>query len=262
VTSCSLSQNYNDPLGPVYVGNYAKEILVDDGSIKVVSWNIRYGDSIEAAIKTLSEAEELIGADILLLQEMDDAGVDQIARSLSYNYVFYPTIYRSKHEKLQGNAILSRWPIRSHKKILLPKFMSEIMQTRIAVKAVIPVGSLEMDVYSVHLETIWLLPFARNAQSDLLVNQINPAKYNIVGGDFNSWNDLIINHLDQQFKQVKMERVTEEAGHTYGTNGLLLTLDHIFSSEVMDYTAGVYRDSDARDHFPLWVELEMIRMRE
>jgi endonuclease/exonuclease/phosphatase family metal-dependent hydrolase len=36
---------------------------------------------------------------------------------------------------------------------------------------------------------------------------------------------------------------------------LKLTLDHIFSVEGLIYQAGVYRQTDASDHYPLWVEI-------
>ena len=36
-----------------------------------------------------------------------------------------------------------------------------------------------------------------------------------------------------------------------------LTLDHIFSGEVLEYQAGVFRDTDASDHYPVWADMVM-----
>ena len=95
--SCSMSQNYNDPHGPVYEGEYAGEAPSFDDRLTVVTWNVRHGEQVKAVIKTLQEADVLRDADILLLQEMDEVGVKRIARALSYNYVFYPAIFKTHH---------------------------------------------------------------------------------------------------------------------------------------------------------------------
>lgn len=254
-SACSkMSQNYNEPRGPVFEGQFAEVPPPFDGSLKVVTWNLKHGDQVEAGIETLTKAEDLRDADVILMQEMDEAGVEKIAQTLSYNYVFYPAIFRTRHGKLQGNAILSKWPITRHSKVILPKFLTELMQTRIAVQGTILVDETEIDVYSVHLETVWLLPITSNTQADFLSSRIDPDRPSIVGGDFNSWNDLVIKYLERQYERVGLERVSAGTGYTFETTNLRLTLDHMFSN-LLGGEAGVYRDTDASDHFPVWVEL-------
>ena len=262
LNSCNImsNQNYNNPNGPVYTGEYAGDSPSYDGRIKVVTWNLRHGEQVEKAIQTLQEANDLQDADILLMQEMDEIGVEQIAQALSYNYVFYPAIYNTHHKKTQGNAILTKWPILSHAKIILPKFATELMQTRISVKATILIDNAEVDVYNEHLELLWLLPLKINYQADFLARQINPNRMTIVAGDFNSWNDLVIAYLEKLFNEIGLIRVSAGAGYTFKTRGLQLTLDHIFASEEKDYQAGVWRDTDASDHYPLWADLEMVEL--
>jgi endonuclease/exonuclease/phosphatase family metal-dependent hydrolase len=255
--SCSkMSQNYNEPTGPVFEGTYAGEPPPFDGSLKAVTWNLKHGDKVDEAIMMLTEVEELRDADIILMQEMDEAGVEKIAQTLSYNYIFYPAIFRTRHGKLQGNAILSKYPFTQHSKVILPKFLTELMQTRIAVKGTILVEETEIDVYSVHLETVWLLPITSNTQADFLISRIDPDRPSIVGGDFNSWNDLVIKYLERQYERISLQRVSAGTGHTFETTRLRLTLDHVFSN-LLGGEAGVYRGTDASDHFPLWVELEL-----
>ena len=181
LTSCSISQNYNDPFGPVYEGDFSDGPPTRDGEFKVVTWNLRLGDQVDEALETLSSVDELREADVILMQEMDEAGVERIAEALAYNYGFYPTILRTRHEKLQGNAILSKWPFVDHSKIILPAYLPGIMQTRIAVKGTLGVAGRQVDVYSVHLERIWLLPVSGNRQAEYLVRRIDPGTQGLHG---------------------------------------------------------------------------------
>jgi len=256
--SCSmLPQNFNDPQGPVYLGEYATEPASYNGRIKLVTWNLRHGERVDEAIKTLQNGEPLRDADVVLLQEMDEVGVERMARALSYNYVFYPAIFNPRHGKSQGNAILTKWPIRSYSKTVLPKLGSELMQTRISVKATIVVNEVEVDVYNEHLETLWLLPLRVNYQADYLVRQIDPKRISIVAGDFNSWNNLVIAYLEQLFNDIGFVRVSAGTGYTFKAGLLRLTLDHIFTNHEEDFRVGIWRNTDASDHYPLWVDLEM-----
>ena len=51
----------------------------------------------------------LANPDIVLLQEMDEAGTAAIADSLGMNWIYYPASVASHHDF--GNAILSCWPL-------------------------------------------------------------------------------------------------------------------------------------------------------
>lgn len=57
--------------------------------LRIVSFNIKFGRRIDAAIEVLGTGN-LRGADVLALQEMDEVGVERIARALKLNYVYYP----------------------------------------------------------------------------------------------------------------------------------------------------------------------------
>lgn len=257
MTSCSMSQNYNNPSGPVYEGDFSDGPPTQDGEFKVITWNLRLGDQVDEAIETLSSVDELREADVILMQEMDEAGVERIAEGLSYNYVFYPTIFRTRNEKLQGNAILSKWSFVDHSKIILPAYLPGIMQTRIAVKGTLEVDGRRIDVYSVHLESIWLLPVSGNRQAEYLVSQIDPDRSSLVGGDYNSWNDRAIMYLEEQYQKIGLSRDSKGTGHTFESAGIRLTLDHLFSNVGEHSAAGVWRGSSASDHYPVWVNYRL-----
>jgi endonuclease/exonuclease/phosphatase family metal-dependent hydrolase len=74
----------------------------------------------------------LQGADIILLQEMDEAGTEHVARELAHNYVYYPASVPFMQGRNLGNAVLSRWPLTQPHKLLLPYRHLAIRQTRIA----------------------------------------------------------------------------------------------------------------------------------
>jgi endonuclease/exonuclease/phosphatase family metal-dependent hydrolase len=250
------TKNYTDPSGPFYEGHYAEKQPEFNGSLKVVTWNIHFSKMIDEAIQTLQEAEDLQDADILLLQEMNAEGVEAIAQILHYDYVYYPASIHRRNKMDFGNAILSKWPIIHSSKIVLPNTVPMINQTRIAVKAVINIFGTDVNVYSTHLETVWMVQRSGNTQVDFLVEQISQDEgYSILGGDFNTWNRGSIVYLEQQLSQIDMKRVSAGTGYTFEYAGLKLTLDHIFSSEVSNFEAGVWRQTKASDHYPVWAEI-------
>ena len=80
--------NYIELKGPVYLDDYRSPYVSSEEGIKVVTWNIRYANRIEQAIRELKNEIALQDADILLLQEVDEKSVDKIAKSLRMMYVF------------------------------------------------------------------------------------------------------------------------------------------------------------------------------
>ena len=87
--------------------------------IRIVAFNIKLGRRIDRAVKVL-RSDSLRDADILALEEMDDAGVDRIARALRLNYVYYPGSIHPTDHRYFGPAVLSRWPIERSWKLFLP----------------------------------------------------------------------------------------------------------------------------------------------
>lgn len=251
-------KNYTDPGGPVYIGNYAKERPDFDGSIKVVSWNISFSRKIDEAIETLSEVEQLKNADILLLQEMDAEGTQQIAKALNYDYVYYPASVHRRHGKEFGEAILSKWPIVSHSKIVLPNSVPVINQTRIAVKVDIIVDGLEVAVYNTHLETVWMMQMWGDTQVDYLAEIVGMEDGSLIlGGDFNTWSESSIATLEERFGARRMVRVSAGTGYTFVYRGWMFTMDHIFARYASQYEAGVWHGTNVSDHYPVWAILKL-----
>ncbi len=251
--------NYLEPNEPKFEGNYSDGSSEFDGEIKAISWNIAFSEEIDQVIEELQEVEALRGAEVLLLQEMDEAGTEAIARALEYNYVYYPASIHSRHERNFGNAVLSKWPIVDSEKIILPHRNPSNDQIRIAVHALLDVGDDHLPVYSVHTETFWLGPDSREDQVSLLAEEIDPDYSTvIVGGDFNTLTPLSEKILTERMEMANLEPATDDAGATVGIGRFGLQLDHIFTRGFTALDYGVWQESEASDHYPLWVELAAI----
>ena len=256
LASCASVSNFTAPLEPKFEGNFSDEQAEFDRTIEVVSYNISYGDAVDEAISELTEFEELNDADIILLQEMDEVGAETIARSLGYNFVYYPASIHSHHNKNFGNAILSKWPISDPEKIILPYENPRNQQTRIAVKAVVTIDGIQIPTYNVHTETFWLGSKKRNAQIDALVDSIDESyQYAIVGGDFNTLTPGSLEYLEAKFAQIGMERASAGAGYSAGVPPFVFTLDHVFAKGMPVMKAGNSEQAKASDHLPIWVSI-------
>lgn len=254
--ACDGTQNYEETTGPLFTGNYAEPPPEGDGHLKVITWNIKFAEAVDTAVAELKTVSELQDADVLLLQEMDETAVDEIAKTLKYNYVYYPASVHSQTDKNFGNAILARGPLSAPQKILLPHENPTNEQTRIAVKATAVINQQTIDLVSVHTETVWLSPEKRNEQIDAIVAEINPeAAIVIVGGDFNTTREAEVTAVSDRFAEIDMERASAGTEPTVTKFGLDFTADHIFARGVSLIENGVWQQTEASDHYPVWVEL-------
>ena len=255
LSACRSIDNYTDPDEPLFTGSFAEDTPGDDGSIKVVSWNIAFAEEIEKAIEELSQVEEIAGADIILLQEMDETGVEEIAQELGFNYIYFPASVHSHHDKNFGNAILSKWPLSQPNKLILPHTNPRNDQIRIAAQAIAEINGRDVHIFSVHTETYWLGQDEREEQINALLEDL-PAgeQIIIIGGDFNTLTPGSVTSLVDHFEEADLVRGGADTGPTVGIGRVGLTLDHIFTRGLSELDAGVWSKSQASDHNPLWVE--------
>ena len=100
---------------------------------------------------------------------MDGPGAARVARALDMNLVYYPAVRHPSSDRDFGNAVLSRWPVLRHKKVILPHRGRFGKTQRIGVLAVIDVDGREVTVASVHLATpIEVGPDNRRDQADAI----------------------------------------------------------------------------------------------
>jgi endonuclease/exonuclease/phosphatase family metal-dependent hydrolase len=261
LTSCTVIKNYSDPERPEFSGNFAKDISEFNGSIKVVTYNIKLSEEISQAIEDLTQSPDLSDADIILLQEMAEDGVAMIAQRLHYNFIYYPASLHYKHEKNYGNAILSKWPIKDHRKIILPYEHPMNRQIRIATIATLLIEDFEILTYSVHTEMFWLGAEKKLDQVDAILRSVaDRFEHVIIGGDFNTNTNNGVRETEKLFTQAGFLRASKGAGTTSKVDLLGLTdfkLDHIFVKGFTLITCGKCEEARSSDHYPVWVALQL-----
>ena len=249
LSACATAQNYPDTTGPRYHGEFAGQALAP--AIKVVTLNLKYAQRVATAIQLLREVPALRDADVITLQEMDDAGTSAIARALSLNYVYYPGAVHPKTGRDFGNAVLARWPIDADTKLLLPHPGRFRHMQRIAVGATVHVRDTTLRCYSVHFETPGAVSAAqRREQAAAVVQDAQGFDRVLVAGDFNNQNVVAA-----AFQGAGYHWITRGEPHTISyfrwdhmfTRGL--TLRDVASTGVVLDARGV------SDHKPVWAEL-------
>jgi endonuclease/exonuclease/phosphatase family metal-dependent hydrolase len=150
--ACAKAQNYTDPNEPLHETRYGAH-PEDDEVLRVVSFNLKFAEKVDAAIAMFEETPALREPDILALQEMDAEGTEKIARALEMNSIFFPGAIHPKTGRDFGNALLSPWPLDDARKLILPGKSRFTGLKRTATVATVRVGDRSVLAYSVHLET-------------------------------------------------------------------------------------------------------------
>ena len=250
--ACARQVNFLDPAGPRFEGRYAPPAPdATPHQIRVVTFNVKYALRVDRAIEVLRESDSLRGADVIALQEMDDGATDSVARALRMNYAYLPSTINPITDTFFGPALLSRWPIDSAWKVLLPHASMLRGQRRTATAAIVRLGAVRVRVYSIHLETqAAIAPDEREEQAAAIVRDAEGAREPvIIAGDLNSYG------LGDYFARRGFRWLTQSFGETI----LLWSWDHLlvrgFGPEQI-LSVGVERNArGASDHRPLWAVL-------
>ena len=251
---CSTGMNYSSTDGPRYAGGVTPVALasyaggVTPSGLRLVTFNVRFGEQVDSAIAVLSHTPELDQADVVALQEVDAAGTERVARSLGMGYVYYPATLHPKFDRDFGNAVLSRWPIVADRKLMLPHVGRFRRTARTATAATILVGAVPLRVYSAHLGA-WgeIGTRARRDQAQVILTDAAAHTRVVILGDMNS------HKLGASFRRAGYAWATE---HNPGTFETGQRLDHVFLKGVTlahDGATGVISNNRrASDHLPVW----------
>jgi endonuclease/exonuclease/phosphatase family metal-dependent hydrolase len=251
VSGCAGAYNYDDDTGPRHAAGALQPTISHDRELRIVSFNIKFAEHIDRAVRVLRTDAALRNADIILLQEMDGPGTAAIAESLGMHWVYYPASV-ARNGRDFGNAILSCWPLEDDAKILLPHKAWVRSNQRIAVAASVRIGDRTVRVYSVHFATPFGNgPKARREQLAAVLDDADRYPDAIIGGDFNS----------ETIAEIALSR-----GYVWPTCDLpstakFWTLDHILLKgdlATLSCSAGVTRDNlKASDHRPIWAAMSL-----
>ena len=225
--------------------------------MRVVSWNIAFGIEIAKAVEELSTISDLVGADILLLQEMDEAGTEAIADAIGGSYAYTSARPHDRTGRDFGNAIVSRWPMRNVAEVDLPGESVISGHPRSATRALLAVQGVEVLVYSVHTEIPSMLLSKRSEQFRTVARDANErdSSYVVVGGDFNTVTQRGVRALEEAMGLADLERISTDLDRSFRRGGRDIPLDHVFAKGFDVAASGVARSAVASDHLPLWVEI-------
>jgi endonuclease/exonuclease/phosphatase family metal-dependent hydrolase len=248
LVSCRTGRSYTDPNGPRYAGPREDRVRapVSPDTLRVVTFNIEYAIEIDSAIAVLSEPS-VRDADVVLVQEMDEAGTQRLADALGMRYVYYPAIYNLRTQRDFGNAVLTRWPIVGDAKLTLPGLSRYARTQRTATAVTLRVGGSLVRVYSTHLGTpADIGPSGRAEQLRTVIADAKSYERVIVGGDMNA---------------AAVGRVAHEMGYSWPTEHGPRTMvlgrwDHIFLKGLSSPDTGgagtILNVRHASDHRPVW----------
>lgn len=250
--ACAPTVNLLHPGLPRFEGRYASADPppATGAPLRVVTFNIKMSRLIDRALAVLDD-ERLRAADIYSLQEMDEEGVERIARHLRLNYVYFPSVIHPARGRHFGPALLSRWPIDTAWKVLLPHAGSLRGQRRTATAAVLLVHGVRVRAYAVHLENQTKLSERayREQAAAVLADAARSPDPVVIAGDFNGYD---------------IGRYVEGKGYRWPTENVgatssFFSLDHIFVrglEPARAAAAGVVRElRGASDHRPVWAAL-------
>lgn len=186
LVACRTSRSYGEAAGPRWSGGPATAAPVARDTLRVVTWNIEFARSTDAAIRMLTDDAALRRADLVMLQEMTADSTERVARALGMWWVYYPAVHSSRVRQDVGNAVLSRWPIVADAKVILPHRSRYANTHRIATAATIQLGDRQLRVYSTHLGTpLDIGRGARRAQLRAVLEHAAAHDVAIVAGDLN-----------------------------------------------------------------------------
>jgi endonuclease/exonuclease/phosphatase family metal-dependent hydrolase len=250
IGGCATARNYTDPSGPILMGSRPAVPGATD-EIKLVTFNLKFGERVDRAVSLFSRPGPLRGADIVVLQEMDRASTEALSGALGLNYVYVPSaIHPSTHRDF-GVAILSRWPIEDARKIPLPHQHRFRKLRRAAAAATVLTSLGPLRVFSIHLESVggaWGR-HRREQALTILSDALNWWGPVVVAGDFNS-RSAAEEIANAGFLWLT-RRVHESA--------LFYDFDHILVRGLCaagEPPAGKVRDeTSASDHRPVWAAM-------
>ncbi len=256
---CANGMNYTSATGPrfaspepVVVHAFARdtssEPVESPDAIKVVSFNVMYGEQIDSVLSLMREDEGLRNADVVVMQEMNEDAAAKIGEALGMHYVYYPAVLHPVPKKNFGNAIFSRWPIVEDEKIILPHISWQRRTQRAAVAATVLVGQERVRVYAVHLSTpleIWYS--GQKDQARVVLQKAGAWDRVVIAGDFNS------HGLVKMFAKAGYAWPTRDNGSTHRW----FNVDHVLSRGFVPVSTGKVQETrGASDHRPVWSILE------
>jgi endonuclease/exonuclease/phosphatase family metal-dependent hydrolase len=257
--SCGTVRVYKEPDKPVFYSNEKRSQSIQQAdSLNVVTFNIEEAEKIQLAISELQQFEKTRKIDVYLLQEMDEKGVEEIAKVFSLNYLYIPIVYNKLIKKNIGNAILTKGTIEHPEKLILPHSKWVNKRRRHVTIGEVNIHQKKILVYSVHTETVMMSRKHRMDQIDAIIEhakmQLPNYNYVLIGGDFNTLCSKDSQLAVEKFNSNGFDWPTAAAGSTARAFfGLMKpTHDYLFSRGLKAMSSCKIEASKSSDHYPVF----------
>lgn len=219
--------------------------------VRLATYNIQLGQRLERVARVIEREPALGGADILALQEADEAAVERLAGG-EFGYAYFASSRHPTTGRNFGPALLSRWPILDHAKVELPGGTRPGRLLRIAVRTTLLVHGIRVRCYSVHLSTLWETSArGQDEQARAIVHDAEQAPLpTLVIGDLNRRGAARV------FQRHGYQWLTRAVGPTH----YIWSFDHMFARgmEAAHLNAGlVAQGLEASDHKAVFAELTL-----
>jgi len=252
---CAKARNYTDPAGPIYAGDDGRPpaAVAADDEIRVVTFNVKYARHVDRAVELLRRPGPLRDMDVLVLEEMDGPGTEQVARGLGLNHVYVPSaVHPAAHHDF-GVAVLSPWPLEEARKIPLPHEHRFRKTRRAAVAVAVRLPSGPVRVYGLHLESPTGLggEDRRDQARAVLADAARWSGPVVIAGDFNGRGGA------EEIARAGYVWATEKVRRTAS----LFSFDHVLARGLCPAGEGSAAKADdatnASDHHPVWAAFRL-----
>jgi len=269
-----LAQESKPPLLELESGQLVAAPAAAPTIVRVVSFNVHYGDNIPALALAIQRNAELCSADVFLLQEIESFPAEgasrtrKLAEALGLNYVYAPARLKEAGDGTHGLAVLSRFPLSEVEVIPIKQFNLGVnTRQRIALGVTLELGERRLRLYNVHLDTrINARQRTEQLQPVLEAARRHAIAQTVIGGDFNT-NPLywllpvlpifrsnqakaVDDHMEKRGYAIPFS----DAGGTMKKWGGRFRVDSIYSRGLEVKAAAVEDGVVVSDHFPVWVE--------
>lgn len=230
-------------------------------TVRVMDYNLHDAVNTDGRVdpEALAREIEASGADIVGLQEVSRGwlvwgGMDMLtwlSQRLNMPYVWGPTA-----DEQWGNAILSRYPIASVEFYDLPP--EDVLLLRGFIWAEIDVDGTILTVIDTHFSERDDQDEIRAIQASTILSTWNSHPATVIMGDFNALPDsqAISLMLDTGLIDVSRE-IGKQPTYTYYSANPDHQIDYIFVTSDLGYRDFVIQDTQASDHLPLAVTIEL-----
>ena len=246
-------------------------------TLRVVTWNVHYGEDAAGIAAAMRASEHVATADVVLVQEIEaypgesSTRTRRLAEALGMTWVYAPA--RKDDEHTHGIAMLARHPLENVAIRELPYVEQPIRaRNRIAMAADIRLGDQLVRIVNVHLD-VRIGPGDRVHQLHGAVNDVGDGPI-VVGGDFNTnpwaWVEATVPLLATE-AIVGQEQAAVVDDYLYGLGfagaipvetptmrlpAFQMRTDDLYARDLRIVASGIDL-VDGSDHWPVWFDVAL-----